>query len=161
AITRTDIVSLLDRIVDRGAPIHANRTLAVIRKLFNWAVARGSVGSTPAAGIEAPGDETQRDRVWSEKELRAIWRAASATPYPCGPFFQLLVLTGQRRDEVAGMSWGEIDESRALWTIPRSRAKNDRIHEVPLSPAALDILRSIPRIDNSGLVFTTTGRTAI
>ncbi len=160
-ITRPDVIELIDRVADRGARIHANRLLAAVRVLFNWALSRGVIEASPAAGVKAPGAETVRERVLSEDELRAVWHAADATAYPFGPFFKLLILTAQRRDEVAGMRWSEIDDARALWTIPGERAKNGRAHEVPLSAPALDILRAIPRLDGCDLVFTTNGRAAI
>jgi integrase len=160
-ITRQDIIELIDRVADRGARVHANRVLAAVRVLFNWALSRGVIEASPAAGVKAPGAETVRERVLSEDELCEVWRAADATPYPFGPFFKLLILTAQRRDEVAGMRWPEIDETRALWVIPGERAKNGRAHEVPLSGPAIDILRAIPRLDGSDLVFTTNGQTAI
>lgn len=160
-VTRADVIALLDKIVDRGAPIHANRTLAVVRGLFNWAISRGLIERSPAAGVKAPGDEVARDRVLSEDELRAVWQAASETPYPFGPFLQLLILTAQRRDEVAGLRRSEIDEAAAMWTLPRERAKNDRAHEVPLSPMALEILSAIPRVEGCDLVFSTNGTSPI
>jgi integrase len=160
-ITRRDVIELIDRVADRGARIHANRVLAALRVLFNWALSRGVIETSPAAGIKAPGAETVRERVLSEDELREVWRAADAAPYPFGPFFKLLILTAQRRDEVASMRWSEIDETRALWVIPGERAKNRRTHEVPLSRPAIDILCSTPRLDGSDLVFTTSGRAAI
>jgi integrase len=160
-ITRHDVIELIDHVADRGARIHANRVLAAVRVLFNWALSRGVIEVSPAAGVKAPGAETVRERVLSEGELREVWRAAEATPYPFGPFFKLLILTAQRRDEVAGMRWSEIDESRTLWVIPGERAKNGRTHEVPLSRPAIDILGSIPRLDGSDLVFTTNGRRSI
>jgi integrase len=160
-ITRQDVIELIDRVADRGARIHANRVLAAVRVLFNWALSRGVIEASPAAGVKAPGAETARERVLSEDELRAVWHAADATLYPFGPFFKLLILTAQRRDEVAGMRWSEIDETRALWVIPGERAKNGRTHEVPLSAPALDVLRSLPRLEGSELVFTTNGQAAI
>jgi integrase len=160
-ITRQDVIELIDRVADRGARIHANRVLAAVRVLFNWALSRGVIEASPVAGVKAPGAEMVRERVLSEDELREVWRAADATPYPFGPFFKLLILTAQRRDEVAGMRWSEIDGARALWTIPGERVKNGRAHQVPLTAPAIDILGSIPRVDGSDLVFTSNGQTAI
>jgi integrase len=160
-ITRPDVIELIDRVADRGARIHANRVLAAVRVLFNWVLSRGVIDASPAAGVKTPGAETVRERVLAEDELRAVWHAADTTAFPFGPFFKLLILTAQRRDEVAGMRWSEIDESRALWTIPGERAKNRRAHEVPLSASALDILRAIPRLGGCDLVFSTNERTAI
>ena len=158
-ITKRDVIDLLDSVIDRGSPIMANRVLACVRKLFGWCVERGILEHSPAAGIKAPGREVSRDRVLSDDELVAVWRAASAQGWPFGPLVQLLILTAQRRDEVGEMAWDEIDFERALWTIPRERAKNGLAHEVPLSRPALELLSNLPRVGS--LVFTTTGKTAV
>src|SRR5206468_7260090 len=72
-ITRGDVIALLDRIVDRGAPIAANRTLAVVRRMFNFALSRDLVSANPCAQVKPPGKEHQRDRVLSADELRILW----------------------------------------------------------------------------------------
>src|SRR3954452_21822239 len=87
--------------------------------------------------------------------------AAEAVGWPFGPCVKLLILTAQRRDEVAHMRWSEIDLDAAMWTLPRERAKNDKAHEVPLPPMAVEVLRSLPRLDSVDMVFTTNGRTPI
>jgi integrase len=161
-ITRRDVIELLDGIADRGMPIMANRVLAVLRKLFGWAVERDIITANPADKIKAPGAETRRERTLSDEELRAVWIAAEGIGYPFGPFVQMLILSGQRRDEVAGMSWREIDGKAALWTLPASRTKNGRAHDVPLAASAVALLNGQPRIAGDGrLVFSTTGETAI
>jgi integrase len=159
SITRSDVVALIDAIVDRPAPFMANRTLTVLRRLFGWCVERGVLEVSPCERVKDPAPETRRDRVHSDDELRAIWNAAGAISYPFGPAIKLLVLTGQRREEVAGMRWGEISDDLALWTLPAERVKNKTKHEVPLSPPAREILASLPRIGE--LVFTTTGATPV
>jgi integrase len=143
-ITRRDILDVLDRVVDNGAPISANRTLAAVRKLFNWCVSRDIIAISPCAGVKPPTEERSRDRVLSDDELVVVWRAADKIDGPFGTMVQLLVLTGQRRDEVAGMRWHELDLDAGLWNLPRGRVKNDQGHEVPLSAAARVILKSIP-----------------
>jgi len=161
-ITRRDVIEYLDAIVDRGAPVMANRVLAALRKLFGWAVQRDILASNPADGIKAPSAETRRDRVLTDDELRAVWIAADGLGYPFGPFVRMLILTGQRRDEVAAMGWREINAGEALWSLPASRAKNGRAHDVPLSSAALAVLDGLPKIaGDARLVFTTTGATSI
>jgi integrase len=85
--------------------------------------------------------------------LRRSWLAF-------GPLVNLLLVTAQRRDEVAGMEWSEIDLVKGVWTLPRHKDKNDRVHEVQLSEAAIEVLRSLPRLGD-GLVFTTTSETAV
>jgi integrase len=157
-ITKPQVHDLLDSIVDRGAPIAANRVHTQLNVMGRWAVERGIVTTNPFAGIKAPSSERgrARERVLSDDELRLVWKAAEAIGWPFGPIVKLLALTGARRDEVAQMEWREIDFDRALWTLPAARSKNRREHVFPLSDAALEILRSLPRIERSGFVFTTT-----
>jgi len=132
SITQRDVIALLDSIVDRGAAVEANRILATIRKLFNWACERGTIETSPCARVKAPTPERARDRVLDDRELSLAWRGADALGYPFGPFVQLLILTGQRREEVAGMKWSELD--RDLWMLPRERVKNNEPHQIPIVP---------------------------
>jgi integrase len=119
-------------------------------------VERGLIESSPRDKVKAPAAEHSRDRVLSDDELKAVWKAADAIGWPFGPMFQLLVMTGQRRDEIASMSWNEIDFEARTWTLPRERSKNDRAHVVPLSEQAIAIFKDIPRIaSKAGYVFTT------
>lgn len=155
AITRSEIRALIDRIVDRGAPVHANRMLAYLRRFFNWAVERDIISASPAAGLKAPTAETSRDRTLSEAELKAVWKASFVLSVPFDAYFRMLILTGQRRNEVAGACWKEFDLGKAEWIIPASRAKNGSAHLVHLSPEALDSLSGMPRFENSPFVFTT------
>jgi integrase len=157
-ITKPQVHDLLDSIVDRGAPIAANRVHTQLNVMGRWAVERGIVTTNPFAGIKAPSSERgrARERVLSDVELRLVWKAAEAIGWPFGSIVKLLALTGARRDEVAQMEWREIDFDCALWTLPAARSKNRREHAIPLSDAALEILRSLPRIERSGFVFTTT-----
>jgi integrase len=158
-VTKHDILSILDGIVDRGSPVTANRVLAVARKLFNWAAdVRGLIAVSPCKGVAAPTAESSRDRVLSDDEIRAAWAAFDDTGWPFGPLAQLLLLTGQRLSEVADAQWSEIDLEAKTWKIPKERTKNDRAHEVPLSDAAVEIIRGLPRIEGkAGYVFTATG----
>ncbi len=162
SIGRADINDMLDPIADRGAPIAANRALAVARKLFAWALSRGYVDRNPCDGVAKPGSETKRDRVLSDDELALVWRAADGIGYPFGPIVKMLILTGARRDEVGAMTWAEVDLAGRLWTLPAERAKNGVAHEIPLSDSALKILESLPRIgEKPTFVFTTTGMTPV
>ena len=161
-ITKRDVLDLLDGIIDRGGGLSANRVLAVIRKLFNWAVQRGIITASPVAGIKAPLAETSRDRVLTDDEIGWLWLACDRLAYPFGSMAKLLLLTGQRRNEVAGMDWGELDLDKALWTIPAGRTKNDEKHEVPLSDAALSVIASLPRItSDKDYLFTTNAETHV
>lgn len=160
-VSRSDIRNLLDAIVDRGAPVHANRVLAYVRRMFAWAVERELVPASPVAGLKPPTAERSRDRTLTADELGRIWRATADVPSPFGAFFRMLILTGQRRSEVAGARWSEMDLGRAEWTIPAVRAKNGSAHIVHLSKQAVGNLTGTPRYAGSNLVFTTTGETPI
>lgn len=173
-ITRANVADLLDEIVDRGAPIRANRVFAQFRKMCNWAIARGIIDRNPCASMSAPSPETQRDRVLSDDEIRLVWKASDASGWPFGPIVKLLLLTGARRDEVAGMRWTEVDLAARIWTLPEARTKNKRAHEIPLSDDAVTVLTALPRMEKRvqgedgkislrrvDLAFSTTGTTTV
>ena len=127
------------------APIEANRVYSIVRKFFTWAVENDLIANTPVFGLRAPNPETSRDRILTDLELKAVWRAAEKIGYPFGTSVQLLILTGQRRGEVGNLQWSEIVGDK--WSIPKERAKNGRRHEVPLSKQAMaiDNRRATPR----------------
>ncbi|CAN1721172.1 Tyr recombinase domain-containing protein [Hyphomicrobium sp. 1Nfss2.1] len=156
-ITKREIIGSLDEIVDRGSGSAANHTLAALRKFLNWCVDRDILMASPAQSVKPPTEAGSRDRVLSDDEIRLLWKAASGEPYPFGPLVKLLLLTGQRRTEVGGMTCKEIDVDGRLWSIPKERAKNDEPHEVPLSDAAIGIIDGLPRMVGSDFLFTTTG----
>jgi integrase len=160
SISRRDVLDLIDSIIERGAEIQANRTLARLRAMFNWAIEKHRLGASPVARMKLPTKERARDRVLDDDELRWLWTACDESDWPFGPLVKLLLLTAQRRDEVAGMEWPELDLDKRTWIIPRQKAKNDRAHEVHLSDAAIAVLHPLPRV-STGLVFTTTGETAV
>ncbi len=154
AIGKADIHRVLDSIVARGAPVGANRAFAQLRKMFRWAVSRGLLDRSPCDGIDPPSAEKSRDRVLDTEELHLVWRAAGGLGFPFGPIVKLIVLTGQRRSEVGGMEWRELDLDRAIWTIPPSRSKNKRQHALPLSPEAVEIIKALPRFSGLKFVFS-------
>jgi integrase len=158
-VKKSDIQDLLDGIVDRGAPVVANRTLAVLRRLCNWAIERGLIDVSPCDKIKPPAAEESRDRVLSDDEIRLAWNAFERVGWPFGPLAKLLLLTGARRDEIAQARWSEVDIEARTWTI----ARNGVAHEIPLSDAALDIIKSLPRIGDrkDAFLFSTTGRTPV
>jgi integrase len=160
-ISKSDIYELLDSIADRGAPILANRVLAWLKGLCNWAVGRGLINASPCTSIKSPAAETARDRVLSDAELRAVWQASDALGWPYCGFVQLLILTGQRRNEVADLTWREIDLEAKTWTLPAVRAKNGVEHQIPLSDLAVEILRAGARLDGCDYVFSMNGRNPI
>jgi len=136
-VKRGEVRALVDRLSDR-APIMANRVFEVTRRLYTWAIGKDLVETSPCVGLSKPGFETQRDRVLSEDEIRAVWSACDAEPGIIADAFRLMLLTAQRRGEVLSMRWQDVDG--AWWTIPAEVAKNGRSHRVPLSPQALAIL---------------------
>lgn len=142
-ITRRDVITLLDGIAERGSPIQANRTLAVIRKMFNFAVSRDILDATPVAMVKAPAKENQRDRVLSADEIRALWQGLVTAPMSDGVklALKLQLVTAQRPGEVARISLTELDIQEQVWTIPAERAKNEQGHRVPLSPLALELIQ--------------------
>jgi integrase len=155
-ITKRDVIALLDSVNDRGSPIMANRVLSAVRKLFNWCMARDVIQASPCTMVTPPAPEQSRDRILTDNELRLAWNAADGDGWPFGPLIKLLVLTGQRLAEVGGMRWEEVDLEQKLWTLPAERVKNGQRHEVPLSDAAVAILRAVPRIKTTrGYVFAT------
>jgi integrase len=161
-ITRAQVNGMLDEIVDRGTPIRANRVFAQFRKMCNWAVGKGIIERSPCEGVTAPSPESKRERVLDNAEIKLVWGASEALGWPFGPIVQLLLLTGARRDEVAGMRWSELSLKDRTWTIPKARSKNGRSHAIPLSDTALAVLESLPRAgDRVDFVFSTTGRTAV
>ena len=104
SISRGEVISTLDEIVDRGAPAVANRTLAILRKMLNWAVERDLLEENPCAGVRAPAVERSRDRVLTDDELKAFWIASGELGAPFGQLYRFLLLTGQRREEAAGLT---------------------------------------------------------
>ena len=158
-ITRHHVIDVLDAVIARGAPTQANRTLAAIRKLFNWSLDRGLIDHNPVTGLKPPAKEVSRDRVLTDQEIKKVWAAWDQIGWPFGPLFKLLLVTGQRRSEVASMKWTDISDG--IWTIPREIAKNDRTHDVPLTPLALDILDGLPRHARTQLIFTMNGRNPV
>lgn len=161
SITRRDVVALLDETVDRGAAVTANRVLALVRKFTNWCIERGILDASPTSGIKAPTEEVSRDRVLTDNEIRWLWKATEP-PGAFGASVRMLLLTGQRRSEVAGLVDTELDlGAQSAWTIPSGRTKNGRTQVVPLSPQAVELLSALPRINGSNLLFTTDGRVPI
>jgi integrase len=161
SITRANVNALLDEIVDNGAPIGANRTFSAFRKLCKWSIGRGIIERSPCDGVTAPSPEIRRNRVLDDSEIKLVWEAAESTGRPFGPVIKLLILTGQRRDEVAGMRWSEVDLGARTWTLPAARTKNKFEHQVPLSDSAVAILQAMPRHEKVDIVFTTNSRTSV
>jgi len=144
-ITRSDVIALLDRIVDRGAPITANRTLAVVRRMFNFALSRDLVSANPCAQVKPPGKEQQRDRVLTPDELRIFWKGLpnGSMSAATGIALKLMLVTAQRKGEVMSARWEDIDMVGGWWTIPADRSKNGLPHRVPLSRLGIFLLAEV------------------
>ena len=122
---------VLDTLVKSGKFAMAARMAAYGRACTSWAIKRGSLAENPFAALPLDAVE-KRDRVLNDDELRAIWLATAGN----GSFnaiVRALLPTGQRRKEVAGMTWGELSDDRSAWTLPAARAKNGVAHNIPLS----------------------------
>jgi integrase len=156
-VTRRDVRELIEAIVERGSPSHANHVLAYARAFLNWAVSNDLIERNPCDGLKMPAPAVERDRALDDREIRLFWLACDQIGWPFGPLFQLLLLTAQRRDELAQAEWTEFDLDRAVWTLPRERTKNDKAHIVHLSSSAVQILAALPRAGEHGFLFTTTG----
>ena len=142
-ITRADIKELV-RIKARTAPIAANRLLSVIAKIFTWAVKEELIQASPAIQIDRPGQEVERERSLTADEIRTVWAAFDQFAYPKQQLLKMLLVTGQRRGEVAGMRWSEITPDG--WRLPGERAKQGKGHLIPLSSLAREILDGVPRL---------------
>jgi integrase len=159
-IAPEEVAAAIRTIVKRGSPYQAHNALGYIRTLYNWAIGTHEFGivSSPVERLTPKaliGSRKARERTLTDGELRAVWDAAGQMDYPYGPLFKLLILTGQREREIADMSWSEIDNR--LLTIPAARMKGDRGHEVPLTPLADHLLKTLPRWTGGDFVFSTTG----
>lgn len=141
-ITRADIQAVLDGIPVRQRGIRRS-IFAYASIFFGWALRRGDIPENPLACMVKPEAPKARDRVLSDEELTSIWKGTDALDAPFGSFFRLLILTGQRRSEVAGLNWLELDRSSATWIIPADRAKNDVAHLVPLTDSTIAELDAI------------------
>jgi integrase len=150
-LSRSAVVRVLDSLTNDGKTAMASRTAAYGRACYQWAVKRGSLSTNPfhALPLAAVG---KRERVLTDDELRAIWRATER-PGSFNAIVRVLILTGQRREEVAGLTWGDVASDVSAWTIPSAIAKNGVAHLVPLSTQAQAILRVAPRAEGGGLVF--------
>jgi integrase len=151
AIDRRAIAERLAEIEASSGPVARNRVRASLSGFFAWAIAEGLVEANPVMGTARADEGGSRDRVLSNDELRSIWRALPQDQF--GDIVRLLILTGQRREEIGGLRWSEVDLERGLIVLPPARTKNSRQHEVPLSPMAVEILARQPRRKGRDLIF--------
>jgi integrase len=154
-ISKREVIELVQEVSARGAPSAANKLLKVLKTFFGWCMGRAILESSPAQALPAPAKETARDRVLSDSELASVIAAARQIGGPYGAIVELLALTGQRREEVAQLTWDEFDLASHAWTIPASRTKNAKPHIVHLSKATITVLVRMPKLGK--FVFSFTG----
>ncbi len=173
-LTRRDVRTLIERIADRGSPVMANRTLALVRKMLNFAVDQDWIEANPAARVKKPAPEVSRDRVLTDDELRRLWRLLSNPPTtadrpapgrkrakgkqddplcpisaPLAALLKVRLLTAQRGGEVARMRWTDLDLETGWWTIPGTDTKNGETHRVPLVKEVKAIVGAQQKDDNT------------
>jgi integrase len=150
--TRRHVAERLRDIASSRGPATAAGARAALSAMFNWAIREGyEIGANPVFGTNKPTGSKARDRVLTDQELAEIWSACDDSDY--GRIIKLLMLTGQRRDEVGSMRWSEIDQDKMIWTIPSARTKNHREHAVPLSDTALSLIAAVPPRKDRDQVF--------
>lgn len=138
-ITKADLQAAIDAI-PAARKASRQQVFAYASILFRWAVERGDITESPVVNMAKPKGSTPRDRVLTDTELAEIWQATGKLRDAFGAFYRLLILTGQRREEVAGMTWAELDRNTASWLIPANRSKNGVASIVPLSPQVIEQL---------------------
>ncbi len=157
-LRKRDAIALTDALVDAGTPAAALKLYEVIKRIGNWLVERDQLEVSPFANMRPPAKKLIRDRSLRDQEVVALWSACTAYGYPFGPLVQLLLLTGQRRNEVAQMQWKELDLDAREWVIPAARTKNRKPHLVPLSDPAQDIIDSLSRFAGPYVFSSTSGQ---
>ena len=156
-IKKRDVIEVVSGIEHRGAPIAANKALKTIKTFLGWCVGRAVLDQSPAEGIPLPSKETARDRVLGDDELARVILGAREIGGPYGGIVEILALTGQRREEVAECPWDELDLDGQIWTLPKSRTKNDKAHLVHLSDPSVAILKRVKKEKKEPFVFSVYG----
>lgn len=160
-IERKDIIRLVDGVVHgnpaRAAPVMGRAVLAQLSSFFSWCVGRDMVAANPCSGVRKPAAPRARDRVLTNDQLVRLWHACDEEGWPFGSAVQLLILTGARRSEVFEARWSEFNLADALWTLPPERAKNARVHQIPLSVPAMQLLARMPQQNGQPWLFPARG----
>jgi integrase len=146
---------------NRGNSDARKRALhSALSVFFAWLKRERKITSNPCADLERPGPPADRDRVLKDHEIRWFWRAGGQVGEPFGTIFKMLLLSGARLNEAAGMKWSELSEDGATWNLPASRTKNARAHVLPLPPLLRELIGAVKRKAGVDLIFTTTGASA-
>ncbi|WP_019905670.1 site-specific integrase [Methylobacterium sp. 77] len=151
AVDRKQVAARLAEIIRDAGPYAANRARAALSAHFAWLIGTGAADMNPVVGVPKPAPEERRARVLTKDEIKAVLDACRNDDF--GRIVRMLLLTGQRRDEVAAMAWAEVDLAAAMWKLPAERVKNGLPHDVPLSGPALALLTGAPRIEGRTRVF--------
>lgn len=141
-VKRRDVQEMLKAIVDRGVGVTANRTLAVVRRVFNWGIEQDLIETTPCAGVKAPSKERARDRVLTSDEITTFWNHLDLS-LPIHTALKLELLLAQRIGEILGMRWDELNLDESIWTLTPDRTKNETVHLVPLSDKAVALINDM------------------
>jgi len=157
-ISRADVREMIEGMAERGAPIHANRMLAVVRKMFNFAADREWINQNPCFRVKPPGKERSRERVLDEDEIRKVWTALDNQTPPIRDMFRLRLITAQRGGEVLQMRWDEVDLQNGWWTMPGVKVKNGRPHRVFLTEKVVTILTELKAWYEQRLAKINSGR---
>jgi integrase len=140
----------LNAVAKANGAVTANRTRASLSAMFTWAMGEGRAAANPVTST-AKRKENSRERVLTDDELRAVWLAAGDDHH--GTIVKLLMMTGQRRGEIAGLRWSEIDLDRNLIVLPGERTKNGKPHELPITDTVRNIIRSQPKTEGRDFLF--------
>jgi integrase len=156
SITKRDCLNVVEKKIAEGSPIAANRLLSALKTVFKFCVQRDILEISPVQYLEDLSPENKLDRSLSSEEIVACWNAAGQMLFPYGPLVRLILLVGQRRDEIRCLVRPEIDFTKRLIQLPPERTKNGHKHDVPLSDAAFAIIEKLPDIHSrSGWLFAT------
>jgi len=150
-IDRRKVAALLGQVETNSGPIARNRLRSALSAFYSWAIQEGLVEANPVQGTGKADEGNSRERVLTHDELRKLWHSPGDGSF--ADIIRLLLLTGQRRQEIGGLQWSEVDLARKLIVLPAARTKNGRQHEVPLSTQALAILKRLPRRSSTDFIF--------
>lgn len=153
-VTRPEVGVLLDDVAKR-APTVANRVMNVLSSVFSWAVSEGLVGDNPVRGLKKRGVEVPKERFLDDEEIKALWAASESAGAGYRDAIRLILLTGQRPGECAGIRREEVDLKKGLWTLPPERTKNKRPHSIPLVGDALAIVTRLCEATGKGPLIST------
>jgi integrase len=151
-IDRRTIAVLLGQIETASGPVCRNRARSALSDLFSWCITEGLLDANPVVGTAKANENGSRERVLTPDELRALLRALGDGRF--ADLVRLLLLTGQRRNEIGKLQWSEVDLARRMIVLPPERTKNKRRHELPLSRQALAIIERQPRRNSSPFLFS-------